>query len=222
MGGRKSEIEKKLKQVKFCYKQLCKFKDRIFASGGLDEETGSYPMRNHLSSFLASSRSVLQYALEAAKEHGKKPIYDQYIGRRNIFKFFKVLRNFDIHEFMITVHTTIKGDMQMVFNKDRTVAKSKPALLYIEPLSDLDSPKGKNEDFEIVYSLSKKIKIDQKIIQRLEKEGKKKLADAAKGGEDLYEELEWNGITDMFELCEIYIKEVEDFITYGETEGFIV
>jgi len=55
----------------------------------------------------------------------------------------------------------------------------------------------------------------------LDAERKKDLAEAARKGEDLYEEQECEGEKDIFNLCEKYIKEIELFIKFGIKSGFI-
>lgn len=68
----RSEIEKKLKQVRFVFGKISKFKGRIFVENGIDEETGSYPLLTEISSFLARAHSILQYAQKEAKETGNQ------------------------------------------------------------------------------------------------------------------------------------------------------
>lgn len=75
----KTQIEKKLAQSKYIFKQISKFRNRVFVKGGLDEETGARPLLTYLSSFLAHTRSVLQYAHREAKGSGKLAEYDKCI-----------------------------------------------------------------------------------------------------------------------------------------------
>ncbi len=218
----KNEIEKKLKQVKYVYKEISKFKNRIFVKSGLDEETGSYPLLTQISSFLAHARSILQYAQKEAKESGHQSKYDNYVGKNRIIKFFKIIRDSDIHEYTISSHMTITGESPIVsYDPETYTAIGKEVKFYVEPLSDLNSAKHKNKEVEIMITLGKRIKIENSFIQKLEDEGKKDLAGAARNGKELFEEQECDGEKDIFKLCEKYIRELELFINFGTTNGFI-
>ena len=218
----KNEIEKKLKQVKYVYKEISKFKNRIFVKNGLDEETGSYPLLTHIGSFLAHARSILQYAQKEAKESGHQSKYDDYVSKNRIIKFFKMIRDSEIHEYTIGSHMTIAGESPIVsYDSEAHTAIGKEVKFNVEPLSDLNSPKHKNQEVEITLTLGKKINIDSAFIQNLEAGGNKSLAEAAKNGEELYEEQECEGEKNIFKLCENYIIEIELFINFGITNGFI-
>jgi len=218
----KSEIERKLRQVKYLYKEISKFKNRIFVKNGLDEETASYPLLTHISSFLTHARSILQYAQKEAKESGNQSKYVNYVSQNKIIKFFKTIRDSDIHEYTIGSHMTITAESPIVsYNSKTHTAIGKKFELYVEPLSDLDSSKHKNKEVEITITLAKKVKIDNAFIQKLEVEGKKDLAEAARNGKELYEEQECEGEKDIFKLSEKYVKELELFINFGITNGFI-
>lgn len=218
----KNEIEKKLKQVKYVYKEISKFKNRIFVKNGLDGETGSYPLLTHISSFLAHARSILQYAQKEAEESGHQSKYDNYVSKNRIIKFFKMIRDNDIHEYTIGSHMTITGEGPIVsYDPETSTAIGKEVKFYVEPLSDLNFAKHKNKEVEITITLGKRIKIDNSFIKKLEAEGKKDLAEAARNGKELYEEQECDGEKDIFKLCEKYTKDLELFINFGITNGFI-
>jgi hypothetical protein len=216
----KSEIEKKLGQVKFVYKEISRFKNRIFVNNGLDEETESYPLLTHISSFIAHSRSILQYAQKEAKESGKQSNYDNYVCQNKVIKFFKMIRDSEIHEYTIGSSTTMTIYSPIVsYDSETQNAIGKKVELNIEPLSSLNSTK--NKEIEMTITLTKKIKTDDAFIQKLEVEGNKDLFEAARNGKELFEEQECDGEKDIFKLCEKYIKELELFIEFGKTDGFI-
>ena len=218
----KSEIRKKLRQVKYVYKEISKFKNRIFVKHGLDEETGAYPLLTNISSFLAHTRSILQYAQKESMESGHQSEYDNYVSKNRIIKFFKMIRDSDIHEYTIGLHVIVTGESPIVsYDSETNTAIGKELRIYVEPLSDLNSPKNKNTEVEITTYLGKRIKIDNAFIKKLEAEGKKDLAEAARDGKELYEEQECDGEKDIVKLCEKYIKELELFINFGITNGFI-
>ena len=198
----KNAIEKKLKQVKYIYKEISKYKNKIIVKNGLAEETGSYPLLVHISSFLAQARSILQYAHKEAKESGQLSKYNNYVSNNRIIKFFKMIRDSDIHEYTIGSHTTITGESPIIFNAPET-----------------DTSSGK--EAEITITLCNRIKTDNSFIQQLEAEGEKDLAEAARDGKELYEELKCDGEKDIFKLCEKYIIELELFVNYGKSNGFI-
>ncbi|NIM95050.1 MAG: hypothetical protein GTO18_15230 [Anaerolineales bacterium] len=218
----RKQIEKKLAQAKYLYKQISKFKNRIFVKGGLDEETDARPLLTYLSSFLANTRSVLQYAHREAKESGKLAEYQSCVTEKPIFRFFKDLRDSDIHEYTIGTLTTISAIAPMSSpNADSDTLTSGWIPFLVEDLSDLDSPRDSNEQVTTTITLSERIDVTDTLIRHLEAKGKHDLAEAAKRGEELYEQQEFEGETDLFELCERYLMELEDFVARGVEEGFI-
>lgn len=221
----KSEIRKKLQQVKYMYNEISKFKNRIFVKNGLDEETGSYPLLTNIGSFLAHARSILQYAHKEAmgdQGSGNQAKYENYVSQNEIIKFFRKIRDSEIHEYTIGSHTIVHAESPIISCDPEThTAIGKEVKLYVEPLSDLNSPKNKNMEVEIVTTIGKKVEINDAYIQRLEAEGENDLAEAARNGKELYEEQECDGEKDIFKLCEKYIKELEIFIDFGIANGFI-
>jgi len=218
----KSEIEKKLKQVKYIYKEISKFKNRIFVKNGLDEETGSNLLLTNIGSFLVHARSILQYAQKEAKESGNQLKYDNYVSQNTIIKFFKRIRDSEIHEYTIGSQTIIHADSSIIsYDPETHTAIGKEFRLHVEPLSDLNSPKYENREVEIVVTLLKRVEVNNDFIQKLESEGEEDLAEAARNGKELYEEQECDGEKDVFKLCERYIKELEIFINFGIVNGFI-
>lgn len=217
-----NEVDKKFKQAKYVYNQILKFKDRIFVKGGIDEEPGSYPLLTHISSFVAHSRAVFQYAQKEAKQSGHLSLHNNYVAKSNIIKFFKVICYSDIHEYTINTYYTVEGNSPIEPYDPKThTAIGKPFSLYIEPLSDLDSPKDKNKDVKITITLGKRIRADNSLIKQLEDEGEIKLAKATRKGKEIFEEQECDGEKDIFKLCEAYLKEIEKFINFGRHNGFI-
>lgn len=138
-----------------------------------------------------------------------------------IFRFFKDLRNSDIHEYTIGAHVTITANTPITSDTDPNVLTTGEISFFVEELSDLDSPKGHNEQVTITTTLSKPIEVTDTFLDHLKAQGKFNLLEAAKRGEELYERQEFEGKIDLFELCETYIAELEDFIVRGIAEGFI-
>jgi hypothetical protein len=222
MYRNRKQIEKKLGQSNYIYKQISKFNNRIFVKGGLDEETVARPLLAYLSSFLAHTRSVLQYAHREAEESGKLTEYQSCVTEKPIFRFFKGLRNSDIHEYTIGAYTTIAAIAPIASSDtDPNVLTTGWVPFFVEELSDLDSPRDSNEQVTITTTLSKRIEVTDALLRRLEAEGKHNLVEAAKRGEELYEQQEFEGETNLFKLCERYLAELEDFVACGVAEGFI-
>jgi len=218
----KSEIEKKLKQVKYIYKVISKFKNRIFVKNGLNGETGSNPLLTYIASFLVQARSILQYPQKEAKESGNQLKYDNHVSQNKIIKFFKGIRDSEIHKYTIGSHTIIHADSSIISCDPEThTAIGKVVKLHVKQLSDLNSPKDEDREVEIVVTLLKRVEVNNTFIQKLESEGKEDLAEAARNGKEFYEEQECDGEKDVFKLCERYIKELEIFINFGITNGFI-
>ena len=208
----KIQVEKKLRQSHYIFHQLEEFKDRLFVKGCLDEETGTYPILTHLSSFLTQTRSVFQYAHKEACEKKKLADYEKCFNQKPIFRFFRDLRNHDIHEYTIGSHTTVN-------------LVSKINLKNEEPEADTSKESNSTEEnknkAEITRTISKRIEMTNELIKSLEAEGNHKLAEAAKKGEELYQVQEFNGESDFFLLCEQYLSDIEDFAECGINAGFI-
>ena len=217
-----SEIERKLKQARYAYSRVCKFKGRYFVNDGLDEESGAYPLLLYLSAFIAQSRSVFQYAHKEAKRARLLLRYDSFIAASPIIKFFKAIRDSDIHEYAPSAHCCLEADSPLGPVDPQTgVATGKQVSLYVEPLSDLDCPKDTNHDFRITVTLGRRLNPTPSLIHDLEAEGKHDLVKAARNGNELYETQECEGESDLFKLCEAYISETMRFVEFGKHEGFI-
>ena len=218
----RKQIEKKIAQSEFLYKQIKKFQNRIFVNGGIDKETGARPLLTYLSSFLSSTRSILQYSCKEAKETNQLEKYQKYVNERPIFKFFKDIRDSDIHEYTIGSIVNISS----VVNIDPSSSDSKSfktdwVSFNVEELSDIDSPKVNNDHLNITTTLSIKIEITDGLIKQFEKDGKRDLVEAANKGEEIYKEMEFEKERDLFILCERYMAELKDFVAIGISKGFI-
>ncbi len=219
----KLQIEKKLKQVNFVKNEIHKFKDRIFVNHGIDPETGDHPLIAHVSSFLANSRSIIQYAYKEAKESGKLNYYDQYVQNVEIFIFFKDVRDGDIHEYTIGCHSTINAIAEFDTDSiiEEGILKSKPLKMVVTSLKGINKPKKENPDVSVTYSFCKRVKITEEIIEELSQQGKQDLLKAIDEGTELYDPLKFRGKSDFHDLCDIYIEELNNFIEYGVKTGFI-
>lgn len=217
-----SEIEKRLTQVRYTYKQVGKFKGRVFVKGGLDEETGAYPLLVFFSAFIAQARSVFQCAYKEAKQAGLLSSYNSFLVTSPIVGFFKKIRDNDIHEYAPSTRVLLQAESPIKSVDPQTGRRvGKEVTLYVESLSDIDFPKATNHDFTITITLGKRLDLTHTLICTLEAEGKHDLVESARNGEDLFETQECEGESDIFKLCENYLSEVERFVEFGKNAGFI-
>lgn len=83
-----SKQEQKLAEAKYYYQAIIKN----------CEEDNLNELQFAVSSFVNSGRSVLQYTYSDAENSGQLPIYERLVSGRETIKFFKGLRNVNIHE----------------------------------------------------------------------------------------------------------------------------
>jgi len=218
----RTQIENKIAQSEYLYKQIKKFKNRIFVNGGIDKETGARPLLTYLSSFLSSTRSVLQYSYKEAKETNQFEKYNKFVNEKPIFRFFKDLRDSDIHEYTIQSHVTISSEVEISpFGSDPHTIKTEWVSFHVEELSDLDSPRGNNDHLNITTTLSSKVEITDDLLKQFEKDGEHNLVEAAIKGEEIFKSMEFEGEQDLFVLFERYMLELKDFVAIGISNGFI-
>ncbi len=228
MGRYKSwkEIEEKYKQTVYAHQEVNKFRGRIFVKHGLDDKSRTYPLIVKINTFLHHARSILQYALTEAKASKKTKLYNKCVSKALIFKELKTVRDKDIHQYVIKTYTIIRADspittLQYDPKKKKVVGIGKEFSMYVESLDDLDSPKARNTDVEIETLLLKRIDPSSGNIKKLKIQGKSEMADKLKRNEAVYESVEINGKKDIFELCDIYMAEIREFIKCGQASGFI-
>jgi len=223
----KFEIERKLKQLKFAYSELKKFENRVFVNNGIDPETGCNPLELRLGTFLIYARSIFQYAwkeVNESKDISKKKKYNDYISKKEVIKFFKDLRDSEIHSFSVSAHVSILGSSPMKsIDPETGVGIGEPFSLEVEALEDINSKeiKNKSDKVKITHNLMKRIEVTSELIKKFEDEGNAYLAEAAKNGEDLYESQDLNGESNVFTLAEAYLSEIEKFVDFGKKENLI-
>jgi hypothetical protein len=218
----KTEVLKKLAQAKYDRKKLAKFKNRIFVKHGLDGQTGTYPLGVEFSSFLSHARSVLQYAHKEAGAKTMTSVYDRFLSGSPILRFFRDLRDVDIHESTLGAQQEINISAPLV-NYDPLTrrATSAPVSVFVESLDDLDKPPKGNQDINIITRITQRIEVTPELITQFETEGRADLAGAARRGEPLYELLECGGEKDLFRLCDNCLEQLDRFVEFGIKEGFI-
>lgn len=199
----KKQAEKKLAQAKYVLGQIQKYRGKVFVNNGIDSETGAHPLQVHVASFLAHTRSIVQYAHKECKERGTLAVYNATVGNYPIIGVFRDLRNTDIHEMVIGTHTVISCELRLF----KTEAEAQK---YSEE---------KPSNASITNHLSRPISVTAELIEQLRSNGNEKLADAAEAGESLYETVEHEGEKDLHILCEQYIDSLSQFINDLSQQG---
>jgi hypothetical protein len=214
----KKMIEKKLEQVKYSQNLIRRYQGQVLAGNGRDPSTGAHPLMVHTSALISQGRSIIQYAHREAEETGHLADYEPFVSKSDIFKLFKRLRDCDIHEYPIGVHTTIHATIYF----DRTAHSQDPMSLSEKPnVEALTLAPKPTPNTEVVHSLLEKVKTTEPLLEELERSGQVEIVQAARSGTDLYAQVELDGNKDLHELCDLYVAELISFIAYGQAKGFI-
>lgn len=214
----KKMIEKKLEQVKYSQNLIRRYQGQVLAGNGREPSTGAHPLMVHISALISQGRSIVQYAHKEAEETGHLADYEPFVSKSDIFKLFKRLRDCDIHEYPIGVQTTIHTTIYF----DRTAHSQDPVSLSEKPnVEALTLPPKPTPNTKVVHSLLEKVETTEPFLEELERSGQVELVQAARSGNDLYAQVEFDGNKDLHELCDLYVTELESFIAYGQAKGFI-
>ena len=201
----KKQIEKKLAQAKYVLNEIQKYRGKVFINNGVDPDTGAHPLQVNVSSFLAHTRSVLQYAYKECEDRGEIPTYESAVGEKPIIRVFRDLRNTDIHEMVIGTHTVVSFESRVFETEEEARQYSS------------ENPTEPN----IVNHISKPVTVSPEIIEQFRNEGRTDLVDAAVAGESLYETVEFEGEQDLHVLCENYINSLSRFVDELSQIGMI-
>jgi hypothetical protein len=207
----KNLIEEKISQLKYVYfKRIKRYEGKVFVHNGKDIETGCYPLDVDFGNFITIGRNIFQYALkEIGTNEAFRKLYNSYIEGRPLLKFFKGLRDSEIHigpgghQTKIELESRITRDGEKcdeALSKEKNV-KSKPPV--------------------ITYEISKILEPTAELYSQYKKEGNTEFVEAIEKGIPIYKKTEFEGETDLFKLCEKYIEEIELFLKYGHEKGFI-
>ena len=163
---------------------------------------------------------MLQYAHKEALETGNIKAYDAFVAKSSIIGCFKDLRNLDIHEAMIGTGISISSS-PVIVEKTEAVATTGWVPFYVETLDDLDNPKKRNTEVMIEATIRKPIEVTPDVIDEINREGRNDLMDAVRNGTPLFKVVECEGEKNLFHLCQMYVNDLERFVEYGVSEGFI-
>jgi len=217
-----SEIEKKMRQVKYLHKRISAYKGRVVVNLGVDPDTGADPLTAYFSSFLSNARSVIQYASKEAQGRKLRKEFDNYIRSVGIFKFFKLLRDFDIHSYSIEPSVKMlistKGiPLQVNGNTITTEWVS----FYVSSLSDLGKPVEHSRNVSIMYQIKRTAKVAESQDSEVDKDEGGVSSGVGNAETDLQLIQGFEGVTDLHRLCDRYVEELESFVQYGLKVGFI-
>ena len=214
----KTEIEKKFEQVRYNQNLIRQYQGQIFANNGRDPSTGAHPLMVHLSALMSQGRSVIQYAHKEAKESGHLAEFELFVAKSNIFKLFKKLRDRDIHAYPVGVHSTIHAT---VYVDSTRRPQGQVCFPTQSDVKAINAPGKTPSDVKVVYTLLEKVEATEPLLEELARSGQAELVQAARSGKDLYAQIEFSGNKDLHELCDLYVTELANFITYGQANGFI-
>jgi hypothetical protein len=201
----KEQIEKKLAQAKYVFNQIQRYRGKIFVNNGIDDETGASPLQVHVSSFLAHTRSVLQYAYKECEVRENLSAYEAAVSDYPIIKVFRDLRNIDIHEMVIGTHTVVSFKCRIFKTGDEATR-----------YSDENSSEP-----NVVNHISIPIIVTTELVDQLRSDGKDDLPDAATEGKSIYQSIEFNGEKDLHVLCKGYIDSISLLVNNLSQQGAI-
>ena len=191
----RQQFEKKIVQAKYVLKVMQKYRGKVFVNNGVDQETGAHPLQVNISSFLAHTRSALQYAYKECKERNETSVYDATLKEYPLIAVFRDLRNTDIHDRVIGTHTIISAEVQMYKEGDERLKESEK-----NPVQA-----------KITSHLSRPLDITDELIEQLRLDGREDMLEAIESGNPLYEAVEHKGEQDLYILCEQYLSDIETF-----------
>lgn len=194
----------------------------------MDVATGADILETHMSSFVAQARSIFQYALKEidTQEHDKKVkkqrIYHDFVSKSDIIKMFRDLRNSEIHESAIRSSTTVYLSSPInipnsgLNNDTENTSDSNP-----DAQNNTTKEQDNTDKKSVHRKLLKKTEVTGQIISDLTLSGQNEILETKGIGDFIYEVQEIDGEDDLFNLCQLYVEAIENFIELGETNGFI-
>jgi hypothetical protein len=174
----------KIQQAEYCLAQLAQGQDNL-------EE-----FKYKLSAFLSPGRTVLQYALNEAKKKDQtagRAWYDQRLAQSVVLRFFRDMRNLDIHEKPVPVHkaSEVGISASLHFRASLAFVMRGPSG---EVVSEGSSPDQENP----VPTAPGEVVVKHRF----------KFA-------------AWRGPEDILSLCAIYLNELKAFVADGQTKGWL-
>lgn len=168
---------------------------KYFLRNMIETESSRELFRYNLSAFLSASRSILQYALEEAKQNSGGPDwYGRSMRSSQIFRFFKDKRDVNIHEEPVP----LKVQHNITSNETICISESihiKRVDKCGKVLSEYHSPESgkKNSESDTSSVVSKTV----------------------------YKFDDWSGSEDVLSLSEKYLQELDSFVSDGVAKRYI-
>lgn len=109
----RTRLDKKLNESKYHYEHMIQHV----------KETDLTKLKYATSAFINAGRSVTQYAHEAAKDQGRVEVYKALVTNKPLLKFFKELRDVNIHYTPVQISADAQTDFSsslIVRTKDTT------------------------------------------------------------------------------------------------------
>jgi hypothetical protein len=93
----------------------------------------------------------------------------------------------------------------------------------VEKLSDIDNlpPTDSPNYAKVNYHISRRVEVTSDLISKLKSENRTDLLTAINEGKEVFTTVEFQGIKDLFELCDLYYTSIEKFVEYGVSMKFI-
>lgn len=162
-----------------------------------DEKDNRENFEFNLSAFLSAARSVLQYTFEDTKKAKTDEMkwYESSVSGSSIVGYFKDKRDTNIHEERIRP----RKDSEITITESAGVKESLSA-------------KIKRADGNVE---------EKTILDDTETKQKPKKSKTSVVIKSTYRFNDWNGVGDVLNLCESYIKELKKIVQDGVSKGFI-
>jgi hypothetical protein len=190
------------KEAEYAFKRLSMFRGKVFVYNGRDMQTGAYPIRTYLGDFVSEARSVLQCIGKEMRQAGRWAEYETLVASHPVFGFFKKIRDSNVHDYVPSIHTTISATVQLTRLNGRDARLG-------ESMRPDPGPEDHPTEATVKTTLGRRVEPTAELL------------DAAKRGEELYEELELDGESDMHVLCERYLAELKQFAADCAAQGLI-
>jgi len=167
---------------------------RYFYSKMVETQEDRDVFKFNLSAFLSSARSVMQFAsAEAEGKRGGQKWYSRCMSSNPILSFFKDKRDFNVHVSPIAPRKDMKVEITDVVGISESV--------HIE-LRDKD---GNLKEVRAIQEKSPQVMGNEPSVRVETRYGFK----------------DWSGSEDVIELCEKYIRTLEDVVQDGLKRRFI-
>lgn len=149
------------------------------------EKESETPVRFNFSAFLTSSRCVFQYGLEIFKSLDHERLYKQWINDHSIAKFFKDKRDINIHE------KPVSPNLQINVKGYETIGITESIVIVLKDTNGNIKDSYQNKGPKINDLPTKQTTTTFSYFLE-----------------------NWLGPEDLFEACQLYLDEIQEFIVF--------